>query len=59
MYDEHEAEKIYQQWAQIQQGTPQGDIELILRSELKLKKSEAKILATKLNEKYQKNRLTV
>ena len=59
MYNEHEAEKIYQQWSQIQQGTPQGDIELILRSELKLKKSEAKQLATKLNEKYQKNRLTV
>jgi hypothetical protein len=59
MYDSYEAEKIYQQWAQIQQGTPQGDIELILRSELKLKKSEAKILATKLSEKYQKNRLTV
>ena len=58
MYDEHIAEKIYQQWAQIQQGTPRGDLELILRSELKLKKSEAKQLATKLNQKYQQNRLT-
>ena len=58
MYDEHEAEKIYQQWAQIQQGTPRGDLELILRSELKLKKSEAKQLVTKLNKKYQENRLT-
>ena len=58
MYDENEAEKIYQQWAQIQQGTPRGDIESLLISELHLTKSEAKHLATKLNKKYQQNRLT-
>ena len=58
MYDEYEAEKIYQQWAQIQQGTPQGDILPILMDELGLTQSEANQLATKLNKKYQENRLT-
>ena len=56
MYDEHEAEKIYQQWAQIQQGTPQGDILPILMDELGLTQYEANKLATKLNKKYQKKR---
>lgn len=53
MYDAYEAERIYQQWAQIQQGTPQGDLELILKKEFKLKKLEAQMLAEKLNKKYQ------
>ena len=54
MYDNTQAEHIYQQWAQIQQGIPQGNLEQLLINELHLKKSEAIQLAKKLNKKYQK-----
>ena len=58
MYDNYKAEHIYQQWIQLQQGTPRTDILPILMNELGLTKSEAGQLATKLNKKYQENRLT-
>ena len=58
MYDNNKAEHIYQQWIQVQQGTPRNDILPILMNELGLTKSEASQLATKLNKKYQENRLT-
>ena len=58
MYDNYKAEHIYQQWIQLQQGTPRNDILPILMNELGLKKSEANQLATKLNKKYSENRLT-
>ena len=58
MYDNNKAEHIYQQWMQLQQGTPRNDILPILMNELGLTKSEANQLATKLNKKYSENRLT-
>ena len=58
MYDNYKAEHIYQQWIQVQQGTPRNDLLPILMNELGLTKSEASQLATKLNKKYQENRLT-
>ena len=58
MYDNYKAEHIYQQCIQLQQGTPRNDILPILMNELGLTKSEASQLATKLNKKYQENRLT-
>ena len=58
MYDNYRAEHIYQQWMQIQQGTPRTDILPILMNELGLTQTEATQLATKLNKKYQQNRLT-
>ena len=58
MYDNYRAEHIYQQWIQVQQGTPRNDILPILMNELGLTQTEATQLATKLNKKYQQNRLT-
>ena len=58
MYDNNKAEHIYQQWMQLQQGTPRNDILPILMNQLGLTKSEANQLAKKLNKKYSENRLT-
>tara|TARA_B100000508_G_C11333820_1_gene215659 strand:+ start:322 stop:492 length:171 start_codon:yes stop_codon:yes gene_type:complete len=53
MYDESKAEQIYQQWLQLQQGTPPGNITNILKNELGLTVREATALETRLAKKYQ------
>ena len=58
MYDNYKAEHIYQQWMQIQQGTPRNDLLPILMNELGLTEKEASVLKTQLTKKYQQNRLT-